>query len=122
MARNMRMATTGGAPLREARAHGERIARTPQFEWFARAGLVARGVVYVVIGVLALKLALGDGGKATNQQGALQTIAKQPVRDRAARSWSPSAWRATPPGACCERRSATVPRAPTTPRSASTAS
>ena len=71
-------ARTGGAPLREARAHGEGIARSPQFEWFARAGLAARGVVYVVIGVLAIKLALGDGGKATNQQGALQTIAKQP--------------------------------------------
>ena len=69
---------TGGAPLREARAHGERIERTPQFEWFARAGLVARGVIYIVIGVLALKLALGDGGKTTNQQGALETIAKQP--------------------------------------------
>ena len=71
-------ARAGGAPLREARAHGESIARTPQFEWFARAGLAARGVVYIVIGVLAIKLALGDGGKATNQQGALQTIAKQP--------------------------------------------
>ena len=72
-------ARPGGAPLREARAHGEGFARSPQFEWLARAGLVARGVVYVVIGVLALKLALGDGGKATNQQGALQTIAKQPL-------------------------------------------
>ena len=71
-------ARPGGAPLREARAHGEGIARTPQFEWFARSGLAARGVVYLVIGVLAIKLALGDGGKATNQQGALQTIAKQP--------------------------------------------
>jgi uncharacterized membrane protein len=68
----------GGAPLREARSRGESIARTPQFEWFARAGLAARGAVYIVIGVLAIKLALGDGGKATNQQGALQTIAKQP--------------------------------------------
>ena len=68
----------GRTPVREARARGESIARTPEFEWFARAGLVARGVVYAVIGVLALKLALGDGGKATNQQGALQTIAKQP--------------------------------------------
>jgi hypothetical protein len=67
----------GRAPLREARAHGESIARTPEFEWFARAGLVARGVVYAVIGVLAIKLAVGDGGKATNQQGALQTIAQQ---------------------------------------------
>jgi uncharacterized protein DUF1206 len=69
---------TTGAPLREARAHGESVARSPQFEWFARAGLAARGVVYLVIGVLAIKLALGDGGKTTNQQGALETIAQQP--------------------------------------------
>jgi Domain of Unknown Function (DUF1206) len=67
-----------GAPVRRAEAQGERIARTDQFEWLARAGLVARGVVYAVIGVLAIKLALGDGGDTTNQQGALQTIARQP--------------------------------------------
>jgi hypothetical protein len=35
-------------------------------------------VVFGVIGVLALKLALGSGGKATNQQGALETIGKEP--------------------------------------------
>jgi hypothetical protein len=64
-------------PLRSARRQGERVARSPQFRWFARAGLVARGVVYGVIGLLALKLALGDGGKATNQQGALKEIAGQ---------------------------------------------
>ena len=34
--------------------------------------------IYGIIGVLALKLALGDGGKPTNQQGALQTVAHQP--------------------------------------------
>jgi uncharacterized protein DUF1206 len=43
-----------------------------------RAGLVARGVVYGVIGVLALKLAVGSGGKTTSQSGALQTIAREP--------------------------------------------
>lgn len=69
----------GGAPVRQARAHGEDIARTPQFEWFARAGLAARGVVYVLIGALAIQVALGEGGKTTNQQGALQTIAEQPL-------------------------------------------
>jgi hypothetical protein len=72
------MAQSVESPLREASTQGERIARTPQLEWLARAGLTARGLVYVIIGVLAVKLALGDGGKATNQQGALQTIAKQP--------------------------------------------
>jgi hypothetical protein len=67
----------GGAPVHEARARGEDIARTKEFEWFARAGLAARGVVYIVIGVLAIKLALGDGGKATSREGALQSLAQQ---------------------------------------------
>jgi hypothetical protein len=53
-------------------------ARAPATGWLGRAGLVARGVVYAVVGVLALKLALGDGGKATSQQGALKTIASEP--------------------------------------------
>lgn len=65
----------GGGP----RAQGERVARAPQFEWLARAGLAARGVVYAVIGILALKLALGDSGKAPNQQGAFREIADQPL-------------------------------------------
>jgi hypothetical protein len=74
------MATTGmrRAPLREAESKGEQAARTDTFEWLARGGLVARGVVYAIIGVLALKLALGDGGDTTNQQGALQKIAEAP--------------------------------------------
>lgn len=46
--------------------------------WFARLGLLARGVVYATVGVLAFKLALGDGGRATDQQGAMATIARQP--------------------------------------------
>ena len=68
------------APAADARKHGHRIGRSRGFCWFARAGIAARGVVYIVIGVLALKLALGDGGKAADQQGALHTIAKQPLR------------------------------------------
>jgi hypothetical protein len=69
---------TPGAPVRRAQGQGERVARTDSFEGLARAGLVARGVVYGIIGILALKLALGDGGDATNQQGALQTISEGP--------------------------------------------
>ena len=62
-----------------AHERGERIARSQEFEWFARAGLAARGAVYLIIGFLAVKLAFGDGGKTTDQQGALATIAKQPL-------------------------------------------
>jgi uncharacterized protein DUF1206 len=56
---------------------GEKVARSDGFEWLARLGLAARGVVYAVIAILALKVALGDGGKTTDQQGALKTIAQQ---------------------------------------------
>ena len=54
------------------------MARTPGFEWLSRAGFVARAAIYLIIGVLALELAVGVGGKATSQQGALQTLARQP--------------------------------------------
>jgi hypothetical protein len=66
------------APIRHAQRGGDSLARKPQFEWLARFGLVARGVVYGLVGALAFALALGEGGKATNQQGALRTIAGQP--------------------------------------------
>jgi hypothetical protein len=64
--------------LRGARRQGDQAAHSPALGWLARAGLVARRVVYAIIGVLALKLALGDGGRATDQQGALRTIADRP--------------------------------------------
>src|SRR5215216_2332085 len=69
---------TRRVPARRARAAGDGVARSPEFEWLARAGLVARGVVYAAIGVLAIKLALGDVGGQANQRGALETIARQP--------------------------------------------
>jgi Domain of Unknown Function (DUF1206) len=65
----------GRDAARHAEAAGEDVARSKQLEWLARAGLVARGVIYVLIGVLAVKVALGSGGETTDQQGALKTIA-----------------------------------------------
>jgi Domain of Unknown Function (DUF1206) len=64
--------------VRQAERAGEKVERTTAFEALARAGFVARGVIYGVIGILAAKLAIGDGGKTTNQAGALKTIAHQP--------------------------------------------
>jgi MFS family permease len=44
-------------------------------EKLARFGLVAQGASFVLVAVLAIELALGRGGKATDREGALQTIA-----------------------------------------------
>ena len=43
----------------------------------ARVGLVAKGVSYGVVGVLAVKLAVGGGGTATSRTGALEELAQQ---------------------------------------------
>jgi hypothetical protein len=68
----------GRGPFRSAQHGGEAVARRPEFEWLARGGLLARGIVYAIVGILALKLAVGSGGKATTQRGALETIAHEP--------------------------------------------
>ena len=47
----------------------------------AGVGLVARGVVYGLIGVLSLELAFGAGGKTESQSGALKTISNQALGD-----------------------------------------
>src|SRR5829696_1752559 len=70
--------SASGTPIGHAQAKGHDFARSRTFEWLARAGLLARGVIYAIIGILAIKLALGDGGETTNQNGALETIAEQP--------------------------------------------
>jgi Domain of Unknown Function (DUF1206) len=44
----------------------------------ARFGYGAKGVVYLIIGWLAVQVAIGTGGKTTDQRGALQVIAEQP--------------------------------------------
>jgi hypothetical protein len=41
----------------------------------ARIGLVAKGVSFAIVGVLALQLAVGHGGKSTSREGALATLA-----------------------------------------------
>jgi hypothetical protein len=65
-------------PVQHAEVGAEKVSRSHGFEWLARAGFVSRGLIYGIIGILAIKLALGAGGKTTNQQGALKTIAQQP--------------------------------------------
>jgi hypothetical protein len=60
------------------RSGGEKVAHSRGFELLARAGFVARGLIYGIVGILAVKLALGAGGNTVSQNGALETIARQP--------------------------------------------
>jgi hypothetical protein len=46
-------------------------------ERLARAGMVAQGVMYGLVGGLTLELAIGLGGKTTDQRGALRTLADE---------------------------------------------
>jgi Domain of Unknown Function (DUF1206) len=43
-----------------------------------RAGFVARGILYLLVGYLAVRIAVGDGGTQADRQGALHQIAAQP--------------------------------------------
>ena len=47
-------------------------------EWLARMGFLVKGVLYMVIGVLALQVAAKAGGRVTGTRGALTTVLGQP--------------------------------------------
>jgi hypothetical protein len=51
----------------------------PWLATYARAGYVAKGLVYLMVGGLALEAALGAGGKLTDAAGALRAIGRQPL-------------------------------------------
>ncbi|MDN3024378.1 DUF1206 domain-containing protein [Streptomyces sp. S.PB5] len=47
-------------------------------EGAARAGLAARGVIYLLVGVLALQIAFGDGERQADRGGALAELSDKP--------------------------------------------
>lgn len=51
--------------------------RRPWFGALARAGMAARGVIFLIIGVLAIAVATDSGGRTTDQKGALAVVAQQ---------------------------------------------
>jgi hypothetical protein len=64
--------------LRHARVAAQ---RSEGVDWLGRAGLVAQGVLYGLVAVLAIQVALEgrDTGERPDAKGALQLVAEQPV-------------------------------------------
>ena len=60
-------------PARKARQDAD--AGRGWYAVLARTGIVAKGISFALVGALAIKVAIGHGGKATSRQGALQSIA-----------------------------------------------
>lgn len=50
----------------------------PALEWLARAGFVMNGVMHLLIGWIAIRIALGTGGGEASNSGALAQIAEAP--------------------------------------------
>ncbi len=68
------MARNAGGALKQQAGGAVREAG-PLVERLARLGYAAKGVVYFLVGMLALQAAVGLGGKTTDTRGALHTIA-----------------------------------------------
>ena len=63
---------------REAEQTTRNAATSPAMVMLARLGYAVKGILYIVIGVLAAFLGLGHGGSATDQRGALGAIGDLP--------------------------------------------
>lgn len=68
----------GTAMITPTRAQAREAKDSPVVERLARLGLAARGVVWLVVGLLALSVLLGGGDRQTDRQGALRAIADKP--------------------------------------------
>ena len=55
-----------------------RASHSPAAHFLARAGLTARGVIYILVGWVAVLVALGHSSREADQQGALQLLAGKP--------------------------------------------
>lgn len=72
------MNQAGANAKANAKATAQQAHNSDWIDTAARAGLVAYGVVHVLIGYLAVQLALGDREGAASTDGALQQLAEQP--------------------------------------------
>lgn len=65
-------------PVRTGRSRARQAANGSVAEGAARAGLAARGVIYLLVGMLALQIAFGQGKRQADRGGALAELADRP--------------------------------------------
>jgi hypothetical protein len=63
------------APAANVTRTARRASDSPAAHFLARAGLTARGVIYILVGWVALLVALGQSSREADQSGALQLLA-----------------------------------------------
>lgn len=61
-----------------ANSNAKQAARSRPVKVAARVGILAYGLTHLIIGVLALQVAMGQGGEQASQSGAFQAVAQQP--------------------------------------------
>jgi Domain of Unknown Function (DUF1206) len=72
------MPSISSPSARRVSSSARRASDSSAAHWLARAGLTARGVIYILVGWVAILVALGRGSHQADQQGALQLLAGQP--------------------------------------------
>ena len=75
-----RASQDAGDKVRELEANGRAAVRkaSPWIVRMGRIGLVAKGLVYVIVGWLAIQTAFYQQGEVTDHRGALQSMLRQP--------------------------------------------
>ena len=65
-------------PITGVISEAKRASESPVAQFLARAGLAARGVIYILIGWVAVLVALGQSSQEADQRGALELLAGKP--------------------------------------------
>ncbi len=71
--------TSARRAVQEIEREGRKIATNPKFAWLARLGYLARGIVYLIIGALAMVAAVSRREQIPGVRGVLQDLGHAPL-------------------------------------------
>src|ERR1700729_3294356 len=62
-----------------ARRAGRQAANSRLMTWLARAGLAARGTMYILVGIIAIQIAVNGSQQQADRVGAVRLVAQTPL-------------------------------------------